>query len=110
MVTEGAYGKLKGHWHVLSRKCENKVETVKATTLACVVLHNVCIAKGDVNLHHWDMKYELETNQRRSTEVVRELLQMRNCWRIRDTNSNFDQRCFKKQILQREAEPSKLTL
>ena len=106
MVTEGAYGKLKGHWCVISRKCESKVETAKATTLACVVLlwqYKHCV---DVNLCHWDMKYDLETNQRRSTEVVRELLQMRNCWGIRDTNSNFDQRCFKKQILQREAEPS----
>ena len=110
MVTEGAYGKQKGHCFHIFFIIHAKVETVKATTLACVVLHNVCIAKGDVNLHHWNMKYEVETNQRRSTEVVRELLQMRNCWRIRDTNSNFDQRCFKKQILQKEAEPSKLTL
>ena len=62
------------------------METVKATTLACVVLHNVCIAKGDVNLRHWDMRYDPEKNQRRSTEVVRELLQVRNCRRIRDTN------------------------
>ena len=58
MVTEGASGKLKGHWNVLSRKCDSKVETVKAKTLACVVLHNVCIAKGDANLGHWDIHWK----------------------------------------------------
>ena len=113
MVTEGAYGKLKGRWHVLSRKWKSKVETVKATTLACVVPHNVCIAKGDVNLRHRDMRYDSKTNQRRSTEVVRELLQMRKCHRIRDTNRRaiLIRDVLKKQILQREAEPSsKLTL
>ena len=31
MATKGAYGKLKGRWHVLSSKCESKVETVKST-------------------------------------------------------------------------------
>ena len=86
MVTEGAYGKLKGRWRVLSRKCESKVETVKAITLACVVLHNVCIAKRDVTLRQWDMRYDPVTNKRRSTEEVQRLLQMRSCQRIRDTN------------------------
>ena len=86
MVTEGAHGKMKGRWRVLSRKCESKVETVKAITLACVVLHNVCIAKGDVTLRQWDMRYDPATNKRRSTEEVQQLLQMRSCQRIFDTN------------------------
>ena len=85
MVTEGAYGKLKGLWRVLSRKCEGKVETVKAITLACVVLHSVCIAKGDVTLRQWDMRYDPATNKRRSIEEVQWLLQMRSCQKIRDT-------------------------
>ena len=86
MVTERAYGKLKGRWRVLSRKCESKVENVKAITLACVVLHNVCIAKGDVTLRQWDMRYDPATNKRRSTEEVQRLFQMRSCQRIRDPN------------------------
>lgn len=34
MVTEGAYGQLKGRWRVLMRKCESPPETVCMTTLA----------------------------------------------------------------------------
>ena len=86
MVLEGAYRKMKGRWSVLSRKWESKVETVKAITLAYVVLHNVCIAKRDVTLRQWDMRYDLATNKRRSTEEVQQLLQMRSCKRIFDTS------------------------
>ena len=50
MVTEGAFGKLKGRWRVLYKKCESTTDTMKAKALACVVLHNICIRKGDINL------------------------------------------------------------
>ena len=40
MITECAFGKLKGRFRVLFRKCESKKETVKIVGLACVVLHN----------------------------------------------------------------------
>ena len=62
------------------------MEAVKAITLACIVLHNVCIAKGDATLRQWDMRYDPATNKRRSTEEVQQLLQMRSCQRIYDTN------------------------
>ena len=47
MVTEGAYGQLKGRWHILLRKCESSSEEVRRCTLACVILHNICIDNGD---------------------------------------------------------------
>ena len=39
----------------IAAKCKSTVDTVKAVTLACVVLHNLCIERGDVNLRHWDI-------------------------------------------------------
>lgn len=47
MVTEGAYGQLKGRWRVLLRKSESSKEHVRTATLACMVLHNICIDQGD---------------------------------------------------------------
>ena len=48
MITEGTFGKLKGRFRVLFRKCEGKKETVKIMGLACVILHNLCIDKEDI--------------------------------------------------------------
>ena len=45
MVTEGAYGQLKGRWRVLLRKSESSQDNVRITTLACMVLHNICMQK-----------------------------------------------------------------
>mgnify|MGYP000025959939 FL=1 len=47
MVTESAYGQLKGRWRVLFRKNESNKERVRTVTLACMVLHNICIESGD---------------------------------------------------------------
>ena len=55
MVTEGAYGQLKGRWRVLLRKCESTQEKIKAL----------------------DLTFDPETNGRRARARVRELLQMR---------------------------------
>ncbi len=86
MVTEGAFGKLKGRWRILSKTCESNVETVKAMTLACVVLHNVCIEQGDVNLRKWDLHLDEKGNERRPSAVVRDMLHMTGCNRVRDSN------------------------
>ena len=45
MVTEGAFGKLKGRWKVLSKKCESNPQRFG---LASIVLHNICIEMGDI--------------------------------------------------------------
>ena len=47
MVTEGAYGQLKGRWRVLLRKCESTQEKITSIVLACMVLHNNCIDQRD---------------------------------------------------------------
>ena len=43
MVTEGCYGQMKGRWRITLRKNESSKEEVKTTTLACMVLYNICI-------------------------------------------------------------------
>ena len=77
MVTEGAYGRLKGRWRVLLRKCESHKETVKLMTLACIVLHNICIDLSDTTPTSWDLNYDDNGGQRRPEAEVREILKMR---------------------------------
>ena len=80
MVIEGAYGQLKGRWRVLLRKCENARDQVRTTTLACLILHNVCIDRG------LDLTLDPNTQARRPQEEVRKLLQMTTCSTVKDTS------------------------
>lgn len=86
MVTEGAYGQLKGRWRVLLRKCESSAHEVKMATLACIVLHNVCIEQGDAISKKCDLSIDPITNQKRDRETVRQMLQMRSCRKVNDTS------------------------
>lgn len=98
MVTECAYGQLKGRWRILLRKCESLPEEVKMITLACMVLHNICISKGDILPRTLDVTIDPNTNQRRESSEIRGILHMmdpskpRNheerASRIRDTLAN----------------------
>ena len=84
MVTEGAYGQLKGRWRVLLRKSESSQDNVRITTLACMVLHNICIARDAISKK---LDLSLDANgQKRNREEIRKLLQMRNCSSIRDVS------------------------
>ena len=74
MVIEGAFGKLKGRWRALYRKCESKANTMKAKTLACIVPHNMCVRRGDVNLRQWDLTHDTKTHHRRPRNLVRDML------------------------------------
>ena len=93
MVTEGAYGQLKGRWRVLLRKCESDTEQIKIATLACIVLHNACIVLhnacieyGDAISKKCDLSIDPVTNGKGDRETVRELLQMRSCKKLKDTS------------------------
>lgn len=86
MVTEGAFGQLKGRWRILLRKCESSTSELKIAALACLVLHNICIDLGDTLPRKLDLTIDPVTNQGRSRAKVRELLQMRECEKIRDTS------------------------
>ena len=82
MVSEGAYGQLKGRWRVLLRKSESNRDQVRITTLACMVLHNICIMQGDTI----SKKLDLSNSEKRSREEIRKLLQMRDCPSVRDVS------------------------
>ena len=98
MVTECAYGQLKGRWRILMRKCESLPEEVKMITLACMVLHNICIAKGDVLPRTLDVTIDPNTNQKRESSEIRDILHMmdpskprnyeKRACRIHDTLAN----------------------
>ena len=47
MVIDGAFGQLKGRWRAIFRTNESSPAEVKMATLACMVLHNICIEKED---------------------------------------------------------------
>ena len=76
MVTECAFGQLKGRWRVLYRKCEASQESLKINILACIVLHNICIEKGDLITQNLDFTYDSVTNRKRSSEELRDILNM----------------------------------
>ena len=63
------------------------VQEVKTTTLACMVLHNICIDWGGGSLtKQLDLTLDPVTNQGRDGNQVREILQMTSCERIRDSS------------------------
>ena len=86
MTTGCAYGKLKGRWRVLLRKCESPPEKVCTVTLTCIVLHNICIKREDTLSNQLDLTIDPETNERRPREVIREILNMRNCQKVPDNS------------------------
>ena len=59
MVRGGACGQLKGRWRVLLRKNESAPSQVKTTTLACMVLHNICIEKVDTICSKLDIHLQM---------------------------------------------------
>ena len=80
MVTEGAYGQLKGCWHVLHRKYESSAKEVKIITLACVILHNICISQNDQLPKYWDITSDLHTSTK-----VRDTLDMTKAQKVKDS-------------------------
>ena len=67
MVTEGAFGKLTGRCRIFHRKCESNKETVKIMGLACVILHNIYIDKGDLAPKKFNLTYDIASNKRRES-------------------------------------------
>ena len=59
MVTECAFGQLKGSWRVLYRKCEPSQESLKINILACIALHNICIEKEDLITQNLDFTLQI---------------------------------------------------
>ena len=85
MVTEGAFGQLKGRWRVFLRKNECGRDQVRLNTLASMVLHNICIERKDSLSKKLDLTFNPNTLEKRNRDEIRGLLQMTVCPKIRDT-------------------------
>ena len=76
MVTEGAFGKLKERFRILHKKCESNKETVKVMGFTCVILHNICIDKGDLFPRKFDLTYDMTSNKPSESTELRDLLDL----------------------------------
>ena len=65
MVVEGAFRQLKGRWRILLRKNECHTETLKSVSLACIILHNMCIDLDDKPTKAWDLTFDEQIQKRR---------------------------------------------
>ena len=61
-MVESASGQLKGRWIFLMRKNGCEQETLKMMSLACIVLHNICIGLDDKMCKNLDYSYDQATN------------------------------------------------
>ena len=75
-MTECAFGQLKGRWRLLYRKSEVNQHSLKVNILACIVLHNICIEKGDSISRKLDLSYDKNDNTRKSPEELRRILKI----------------------------------
>ncbi|XP_065069830.1 uncharacterized protein LOC135694882 [Rhopilema esculentum] len=88
MVIEGAFGQLKGRWRFLLRKSEGNVYEIKVATLACLVLHNICLHCGDTLPSKLDVSIDPQSSQRRDRATIRDLLLMSTSRKIFDARDN----------------------
>ena len=88
MVIEGAFGQLKGRWRFLLRKSEGNVYEIKVATLACLVLHNICLDCGDTLPSKLDVSIDPQSSQRRDRATIRDLLLMSTSRKIFDARDN----------------------
>ena len=65
-------------FRVLFCKYESNKETVKLSGLACVVLHNLCIERGDLVPRKFDLTSHHALNKCLSSEEVRNVLALRS--------------------------------
>lgn len=47
VVTESAYGILRGRWQILYKKIKCRLFDLHYVTMACIALHNLCIELAD---------------------------------------------------------------
>lgn len=66
---ECAFGILKGRWRILQKRLDSRIDFVIKCTVACAVLHNICIQNGD----DWDDEYDDDNDQQNpGANVIRD--------------------------------------
>ena len=76
MIIECAYGQLKGRWRHLMKKSEGGLYEIKTVTLACMVLHTLCIEYGNKIPASLDLSLDPATSQTRDGNAIRDILMM----------------------------------
>ena len=56
VVTENAYGMLKGRWRILYKKTECRMFNLKYIIMAAIMLHNLCISRNDPCEPRWRLE------------------------------------------------------
>ena len=61
VISENTYGMLKGRWRFLYKKTEAQPENLRYIIMACIALHNLCIAGNDPCKPRWQLEvHELD--------------------------------------------------
>ena len=60
---------------------------VRLATLACMILHNICIDQGDSLLRKLDLTFDPDTLEKGNCDDIRELLQMTSGKNVNDTGA-----------------------
>ena len=58
MVTENAYGILKGRWGILYKQTECRMYNLKYVIMSCIMLHNLCISVNDPCETRWRLEFK----------------------------------------------------
>jgi hypothetical protein len=70
VVSEHAYGMLKGRWRITYRKMECRKRNATSVIMACIALHNLCIKRHDPCLPRWQLKVKKLQLIRKPTKRV----------------------------------------
>ena len=58
VVSEHAYGMLKGRWRIPYKKTGCKLKKIRHIIMTCIALHNICISRDDPCRPRWKLEIE----------------------------------------------------
>ena len=58
VVSEHAYGMLKGRWRILYKKTECALHNIQVIIMVCITLHNICIDRNDPCKPRWRLEVD----------------------------------------------------
>ena len=64
VVSEHAYGMLKGRWRLLYKKVECNKKSIKCIVMCAITLHNICIHVNDPCKRQWRLDVFEESGRR----------------------------------------------
>jgi hypothetical protein len=94
VVSEHAFGMLKGRWRYLYKRTECHLDNISLVIMACITLHNFCIAQNDPCDPRWRLEVG-DINMIRGNNIVHKQNNSDSIkdtilnwlWRIRDTRN-----------------------